>query len=79
MRPTEDMLREVDAFERNPRAEILALLLEAATIAREEPRASKRARALALIARTMLELYPEGSLRTSAEYPALGTSRRAKA
>lgn len=71
-------LDEVQAVERNPRTEILCMLLEAAEAAREEPNAYRRAKALALIAGTMRKLYPDGALQ-SVELASPTSARRAKA
>lgn len=58
--------RQILDFERTPRAEILAMLLEAADVARKEPSPHRRAKALALIARTLMRLYPADTLQASA-------------
>lgn len=64
---TEAMRAEVLAFERSPRTEILAQLLEATEVARQEPNHYRRAKALALIARTMMRLYPDDVLKGTAK------------
>lgn len=79
MKSAEDIRHEVEAFESNPRAEILAMLLEAAAAAREELSAYKRAKALALIASTLRKLLRDGpACSTTAPLP-LAHPARAKA
>lgn len=55
---TEAMMAAVQDFERDPRTEMIAMLLEAVDAARAEPDPARRAKALARAARTLMRLYP---------------------
>ena len=69
---TPDMHAAALAFEKDPRREMTAMLLEAAEMARHEESPSKAAKALCRVVRALIKLYGADALRGDAAAPSTG-------